>query len=158
MNTTAKFNVDLNRERARLEKPSIKYAALAGLLPEVVEEGHIRLRLPLGDMHVNHVGSAYAGSMFVAAEIACGSLFFCTYGSDRWVPVQQSATIDFLKPLKGDLTVEGRLTREEALELITPILERGKGSLNLIMELKDNEDEPVGRGAFKVYALPVPQK
>ena len=63
------------------------FVNMAQLQAEAVEERHVRLRLPVAERHLNHVGIAYAGSEFVLAEIAGGTLFMATYGTDEFVPI-----------------------------------------------------------------------
>ncbi|MCB6566920.1 DUF4442 domain-containing protein, partial [Desulfovibrio desulfuricans] len=87
---------------------------MAQLQAEAVEERHVRLRLPVGERHLNHVGIAYAGSEFVLAEIAGGTLFMATYGTDEFVPILKGVELKFLKPGTKDLVVDLSLTEEEA--------------------------------------------
>ena len=122
---------------------------LVQLQAEVVEERHVRLRLPLGDLHKNHVGIAYAGSEFILAEIAGGTLFMATYGTDVYVPILKSVELKFVKPGTKDLYVDISLTEEEAAEKIKPVEERGRGDYFL-----DMDGEQVAQMNFNYYALP----
>ena len=127
---------------------------LAQLQAEVVEERHVRLRLPLGDLHKNHVGIAYAGSEFILAEIAGGTLFMATYGSDEFVPILKGVDIKFVKPGTKDLCVELSLTEEEAAEKIAPVRERGRGNYFLQVDVHDVDGDVVAQFDFNYYALP----
>lgn len=127
---------------------------LAKLQPEIVEERHVRLGLPVEELHMNHVGIAYAGSEFVLAEIAGGTLFMATYGSDEFVPILKGVDIKFVKPGTKDLHAELELTQEEADEKIGPVRERGRGDYFLTVEVCDADDEVVAVFDFNYYALP----
>ena len=94
---------------------------MANMQAEVVEERHVKLRLPVEGLHMNHVGIAYAGSEFILAEIAGGTLFMATYGTDEFVPILKGVDIKFVKPGTKDLQVDIALTEEEAEEKIAPV-------------------------------------
>ncbi len=104
----------------------INYLNVAGIIPEVAEERHVRYRLPLTSMHVNHVGIMYAGSFFVFGESTGASLIKCTYGT-AYVPIIKSVSIDYLKPATTDLIIDISMTEEEAKERIAYVEEHGKG-------------------------------
>ena len=127
---------------------------LVQLQAEVVEERHVRLRLPLGDLHKNHVGIAYAGSEFILAEIAGGTLFMATYGTDVYVPILKSVELKFVKPGTKDLYVDISLTEEEAAEKIKPVEERGRGDYFLDIPVYDVDGEQVAQMNFNYYARP----
>ena len=104
----------------------INYLNVAGIIPEVAEERHVRYRLPLTAMHVNQIGIMYAGSFFVFGEATGASLIKCTYGT-AYVPIIKSVSIDYLKPATSDLVIDIAMTEEEAKERIAYVEEHGKG-------------------------------
>lgn len=130
------------------------YINLAQMKAEIVEERHVRLLLPLTELHRNHVGIAYAGSEFVLAEIAGGTLFMATYGTDEFVPILKSVESKYLKPGTKDLVVELLLTEDEAAEKIAPVRERGRGDYFLDVPVFDVDGEQVALMSFNYYALP----
>lgn len=130
------------------------YINLAQLQPEIVEERHVRLLLPVEELHKNHVGIAYAGSEFVLAEIAGGTLFMATYGTDKYVPILKSVECKFLKPGTKDLVVDISLTEEEAAEKLTEVEERGRGNYFLDVPVYDIDGEQVALMSFNYYVLP----
>lgn len=130
------------------------YVNDAGLVAEVVEERHVRMLLPLEGKHRNHVGIAYAGSEFVLAEIAGGTLFMATYGTDEFVPILKSVECKYLKPGTKDLVVDLSLTEEEAEEKIKAVKERGRGDYFLDVPITDIDGEQVALMSFNYYALP----
>lgn len=130
------------------------YINLAQLQAEIVEERHVRLRLPVTELHRNHVGIAYAGSEFVLAEIAGGTLFMASYGTEKFVPILKSVECKFIKPGTKDLIAEVSLTEEEAAEKIKAVEERGRGDYFLDVPVVDIEGEQVALMSFNYYALP----
>lgn len=130
------------------------YINMAQLVAEMVEERHVRLRLPVAGLHMNHVRIAYAGSEFVLAEIAGGTLFMATYGTDEFVPILKGVECKFVKPGTKDLVVDIALTEEEAAEKIAPVRERGRGNFFLEVPVCDVDGEQVAQMDFNYYALP----
>ena len=130
------------------------FVNMAQLQAEAVEERHVRLRLPVAERHLNHVGIAYAGSEFVLAEIAGGTLFMATYGTDEFVPILKGVELKFLKPGTKDLVVDLSLTEEEAERKIALVRERGRGDYFLEIPVFDVDGEQVAQMDFNYYALP----
>ena len=124
--------------KANLSHGKIEYLNIAGVTPEVAELRHFASRLPLQQIHMNHVGIVYAGSYFVFAESSGASLLKCTYGS-AYVPIIKSVNIDYKKPCTGDLVIDISMTEEEAEERIAYVKEHGKGQYPMDIEIKDNE-------------------
>ena len=148
------YHVDLEKVRARDDHPGIRYVAMSGIRADVLEERHAKLSMPLGDLHINHVGTAYAGSIFIAIELSAAALFFCTYGVEEWVPIVRSVTVDYLKPTKLELTADLSLTAEEAAEKIAPVEERGRGSYTVEVPLRDVAGTLVASAKVVLYILP----
>lgn len=148
------YHVDLDKVRARYDHPGIRYVAMSGIRADVLEERHAKLSMPLGDLHINHVGTAYAGSIFIAIELSAAALFFCTYGVEEWVPIVRSVTVDYIKPTKLELTADLSLTAEEASEKIEPIEERGRGSYTVEVPLHDVAGTLVASAKVVLYILP----
>ena len=148
------YHVDLEKVRARYDHPGIRYVAMSGIRADVLEERHAKLSMPLGDLHINHVGTAYAGSIFIAIELSAAALVFCTYGVEEWVPIVRSVTVDYLKPTKLELTADLSLTAEEAAEKIAPVEERGRGSYTVEVPLRDVAGTLVASAKVVLYILP----
>ncbi len=146
--------IDYKKIKAKFQNPKIKWVAMSGIYPEIIEERHSRLVMPLGDLHVNHVGTAYAGSIFVLAEMSIAAIIYCTYGTDKYVPIVSRFEIDYIKPATKDIVVDVRLTVEEAAEKIKPIEERGKGRMTLILPVTDIDGNEIARGIATAYLLP----
>lgn len=139
---------------AGLKNGPTPYVNMAGLEAELIEERHVRLRLPIDPTHRNHVGMAYAGSEFVLAEISGGTLFQATYDPEKWVPILKAVDIKFVKPGMKDLIVDLSLTEDEAAEKIAEAEERGRGNYYLTVVVTDVDGEQVALFDFNYYALP----
>jgi len=151
------YHVDLDKIRARYDKPGIKYVAMSGVKADLIEERHVIIRMPLGDTHINHVGTAYAGSIFVEIELAAAALFFSTYGVEEWVPIVRHVSIDYLNPAKTDLVAELSISEEDATAKIEKIEVKGRGSYIIMVSLKDTEGKEVTRAEVVLYVIPFTQ-
>ena len=130
----------------------IPYLNAAGVIPEIIEKGHVRFVLPVKDRHMNHVGIVYAGSLFVFAESAGASLIFAAYAEKKnYTPIISNVSIDYLKPAKTDLIIDMTMTAEEAAEKIAPIDERGKGRYPLDVPVYDAEGTHVATAHITYY-------
>ena len=147
-------NIDFDAIRKRAENIVIPYVRESGLRLEIAEERHCRMVMPLSEKHINHVGVAYAGSLFVLGEVFTAYLLACTYGSDTYVPIAAKDEIEFIKPCREDMVVDVTLTQEEADALIAPILERGKGRITLRYPIQTASGEVVANMTAVVYLLP----
>lgn len=149
-----KQSIDYADIKKRFENFKIKWVAMSGVYPVVMEERHAKLCLPLGDLHINHVGTAYAGSIFALAEVSVAAIVYCTYGLGKWVPIISRFEIDYLKPSTKDLIADVRLTAEEAAEKIKPIEERGKGRMTLVIPVTNVDGEEIARAVATAYLMP----
>ena len=130
----------------------IPYLSAAGVVPEVIEKGHVRFVLTVKEMHMNHVGIVYAGSYFVFAESAGASLIFAAYAEKKnYVPIISNVSIDYLRPAKTDLVIDMSMSEEEAAEKIAPIDQRGKGRYPLDVPMYDMESNPVATAHITYY-------
>ena len=135
-----------------------KLIAMSGVQVAELEERHIKLEMPLGDVHVNHVGTAYAISMIMLMEMAGASLLQCTYGVKKFVPILKRIDIRYQKPTDKTLVCDLSLTMEEAKKLIAPVLERGRGNTPLKIKLTDITGADIAEADFGFYLIPMDMK
>lgn len=143
--------------RKMVENSPIEWMRMAGIRPEIIEQGHVRFVLAVKGLHLNHVNTVYAGSMFAFAEMSGGAVFQATYGFDEWVPIVKKASIRYIKPAQDDLICELRISDEEARQRIAPIAEKGRGDFILTIPLLDLEGGEVAEAEINYYILPVPR-
>ncbi len=125
-----------------LHHSKINYLNVAGIIPEIAEERHVRTRLPANSMHMNHVGIVYAGSYFIIGESTGATLIKCTYGG-IYTPIIKSVSIDYLKPTAKDLIIDISMTEEEAKERIAYVEEHGKGRYPMSIPVQDEDGNHV---------------
>lgn len=133
----------------------IEYLNAAGILPEVLEERHVVCRLPAGHMHLNHVGTMYAGSYFVFAEAAGANLLLCTYGR-QYVPIIKSMSLDYLKPSQSDLIIDLSMSEPEARERIAYVAEHGKGRYPMEIPVMNAEGVHCATANIVYYLMKTP--
>ena len=104
--------------------------------------------------NVSEGPTPYVNMAGLQAEIAGGTLFMATYGTDTFVPVLKSVDIKFVKPGTTDLVADVALTEQEAAEKIAPAQERGRGDYLLDVAVTDESGEAVALFAFNYFALP----
>ena len=145
---------DFEAIKKRGNDSSIPFIKMSGIRLEIAEERRCRMVMPLTKDHINHVGVAYAGSMFVLGEVFTAYILACTYGDGTWVPIAAKDEIEFVKPCREDMVIDYSMTQEEADALIAPVLERGKGRVTLKYPIQTASGEVVANVTAVVYLLP----
>ncbi|MBP8203437.1 MAG: YiiD C-terminal domain-containing protein [Pseudomonas sp.] len=137
----------------QLTEEQIVFVKRSGLKAEVLEAGHVRLRMPLAG-NQNHIGSMYAGALFTLAEIPGGALFLTSFDATRFYPIIKEMNLRFRRPATGDICVEARLTDEQIQHLQKQATEAGKAEYVLELQLTDDSGEVVAqsRGVYQLRA------
>ncbi|MDF3193709.1 YiiD C-terminal domain-containing protein [Pseudomonas sp. 1928-m] len=137
----------------QLTEEQIAFVQRSGLKAEVLEVGHVRLRMPLTG-NQNHIGSMYAGALFTLAEIPGGALFLTSFDAQRFYPIVKEMNLRFRRPASGDIWVEARLTAGEIQQLQKQATELGKAEYVLQLQLTDESGEVVveSRGLYQLRA------
>ena len=131
---------------------TIPWVKMSGLCIEIFEEGHVKLSVPAIN-HMNHVGIVYAGTHFMLMEVAGAALYLATYGIERFLPINKGMNIRFLKPAFTDISCELMIEREEALEKLKPIEEKGRGEWILDMTVSDTHGTTVSASTCTYYII-----
>jgi uncharacterized protein (TIGR00369 family) len=114
----------------RMAEDSIRVVAATGLHITELRRGFVSGRMPLQG-NTNHIGTLYAGALFMLADIAAGALFLASFDTDRYFAVVKGLNINFLKPAKSDILLSYTLAEAE-LEGITAAAARdGKADFRL---------------------------
>lgn len=137
----------------QLTEEQIAFVKRSGLKAEVLEPGHVRLRMPLAG-NENHIGSMYAGALFTLAEIPGGALFLTSFDVQRFYPVIKEMNLRFRRPATGDIRVEARLDAAQIEQLQTQAAEQGKAEFPLDLQLTDASGEVVAysHGLYQLRA------
>ncbi|WP_342243661.1 PaaI family thioesterase [Pseudomonas sp. OTU5201] len=137
----------------QLTEEQIAFVKRSGLKAEVLERGHVRLRMPL-EGNQNHIGTLYAGALFTLAEVPGGALFLTSFDSRRFYPIVKEMNLRFRRPAKGDITVEARMGSEEITRIQQEAETNGKADYLLELQLLDADGEVVAqsRGLYQMRA------
>ena len=137
----------------QLTEEQIAFVKRSGLKADVLEPGHVRLRIPL-EGNQNHIGTLYAGALFTLAEMPGGALFLTSFDSRRFYPVVKEMNLRFRRPAKGDITVDARLGAEEIARIQREAETNGKADYWLELQLLDTDGEVVAesRGLYQMRA------
>ncbi|WP_044870843.1 YiiD C-terminal domain-containing protein [Pseudomonas sp. LFM046] len=137
----------------QLTEEQIAFVKRSGLIAEVLEPGHVRLRMPF-EGNQNHIGTLYAGALFTLAEVPGGALFLTSFDSRRFYPIVKEMNLRFRRPARGDITVDARLAREEIERIQQEAEANGKADYLLELQLLDAGGEVVAesRGLYQMRA------
>lgn len=120
----------------------IDFVKRSGLKAELLEPGHVRLRMPLQG-NQNHIGSMYAGALFTLAEIPGGALFLTSFDAQRFYPLIKEISLCFRRPASSDILVEASLSREQIASIQDEAGREGKAEYRLELQLTDSSGEVV---------------
>lgn len=121
---------------------TIPFTARTGVVIEEAEPGYVKLRMPF-EPNVNHVGMMYAGALFTLAELPGGTLFTTTFDFTKYYPIVKDVKIRFRRPAMSDITVEVRMSEDEAAAITAEAEREGKADYAWVCELKDESGEIV---------------
>lgn len=121
---------------------TIPFLKHTGVAVEHAERGFVRLRMPF-EPNVNHVGMMYAGALFTLAEVPGGTIFITTFDAKKYYPIVKDLQIRFRRPAMTDITVEVRISEEEAARVMAEAEANGKADYSWSCELKDTSGEVV---------------
>ncbi|WP_397379371.1 YiiD C-terminal domain-containing protein [Pseudomonas sp.] len=135
----------------QLTEEQIAFVKRSGLKAEVLEPGHVSLRMPLAG-NQNHIGSMYAGALFTLAEIPGGALFLTSFDAQHFYPIIKEMNLRFRRPATGDIRVEARLEDAQIQALQKQATEEGKADYVLELQLIDESGEVVAqsRGLYQL--------
>lgn len=127
----------------RLVGRAVPFAARNGFEVVALGPGYLKAAISLKG-NTNHIGTLYAGAMFVLAEIPGGILSLLELGTD-YVPILREMQMTYLRTARTDVTVEFRLTEEQVARIRSEITRQGKTHLELEGELRDATGQLVAR-------------
>ena len=123
---------------------------------EMIEskKGYVKLKAPLSG-NENHVGIMYAGALFTLAEVPGGSLFHTSFDPTKYYPIVKDMYIRFRRPAVSDVTIEMRMSEEEANRIQVEADKNGKADFILEGEIKDETGEIVAlsKGTYQIRAV-----
>ena len=114
--------------------------------------GYLKAEIPLRG-NKNHVGTMYAGAMFLLAEVPGGVVSLFEFGSG-YFPILKELSMRYLLPATSDLTIEVSLTQAELNAIKQAADEKGKSDFTLTLDLKDVKGQVVAQ-SVALYQLRV---
>lgn len=119
------------------------------------ESGHAVGLMPLAG-NENHLGTMYAGSLFVLAEITAGALAMATIDFDRLVPIVRDMNISYHAPARTPVRAYADLRAEVLRAAEASVEQTGRAVIELAIHLRDEESTLVAtaRGSFDVRRSP----
>lgn len=137
----------------QLTEEQIAFVKRSGLKAEILEPGHVRLRMPF-EGNQNHIGTLYAGALFTLAEVPGGALFLTSFDARRFYPIVKELNLRFRRPARGDISVDARLGNDEIQRIRQEAEDRGKADYWLELQLIDASGEVVAesRGLYQLRA------
>ena len=114
--------------------------------------GYLRAEIALKG-NKNHIGTMYAGAMFLLAEVPGGIVALFEFGSG-YFPILKELTMRYLLPATSDLTIEVSLTQAELDAIKQAADDKGKSDFTLTLDLKDAKGQVVAQ-SVALYQLRV---
>jgi thioesterase domain-containing protein len=150
--------MDLEVAKKMLET-GIKFVANSGLKVQELRRGQVKCLMPFAG-NGNHIGTMYAGALFTLAEIPGGALFLSSFDATRYYPIIKEQTIRFLKPAKGDVSVEIVLDEARIAAISAEADAKGKAEFVLDSELKTADGTVVATnsGVYQLRSIQPPKK
>jgi len=150
--------MDLEVAKKMLEG-GIKFVANSGLRVVELRRGYVKCLMPFAG-NGNHIGTMYAGALFTLAEIPGGALFLSSFDASKFYPIVKELDLRFLKPAKGDVTVEIALDDVHIASLSAQAAEKGKAEFILEGQLKAADGSIVAqsRGVYQIRSTLPPVK
>lgn len=121
---------------------NMPFVERTGLQVVDLAPGYVKMKMPF-EPNINHVQMMYAGALFTLAELPGGAIFATSFDAKRFYPIVKDMSIRFRRPAKTDVTVEVRLSPEDAAEIQARADEHGKADYEWECELKDDSGEVV---------------
>ncbi len=101
-----------------------------------LDRGHARVKMPI-EINANHIGTFYAGSLVVLAEVTGAVLFSGCFDSKHFYPIVKDIHTRFRRPATTDVVAEVRLDEAEIRSLMARTEREGKADHRLTIELRD---------------------
>jgi len=95
------------------------------------------------DGNINHIGTMYAGSLFILGEFSGGILHGVSFDYNKFFPTVREGTIRFLRATKTNVTLEVSLSRKTAAQIQETAEREGKCDFELRLDIKDADDQTV---------------
>jgi len=111
------------------------------------------LMLEMAPSVSNHLNTMHASAQFTLAETASGQLLIETYPAleGKVVPVLRDSQIKFKRLADTAVTAQASVTPEASEALLEQLARRGRGSIEIQVEIKDTAGKTTCAGTFHWY-------
>ena len=111
------------------------------------------LALPMEPSVSNHLNTIHAGAQFTLAEAASGKLLLESFPEleGKVVPVLRDSQIKFKRPAESSITAYPTMSAESASALRDQLGRKGRGSIEINVEIRDANDRVTCVGMFKWF-------
>ncbi len=113
-----------------------------GMQVLALKDRYAKMMMPF-EGNVSHVGTMYAGSLFVLGEFAGGIIHGVAFDYNKFFPIVKQVTIRYLKAAKTDVTLELEMSQATADQIQTTAASEGKCDFELELALKDADNQTV---------------
>lgn len=120
----------------------IKAIEQSGLKIEALTDRYVKVVMPI-EGNMNHVNIMYAGSLCMLGEIMGGIKWAVMFDVDRFFPIVKEFSIKFISPVKTDVFIEQKYSKEEADRIQEEAERNGKCDYPLDIEIKDSIGQTV---------------
>ncbi len=138
----------------RLLETTVAFVERTGVKALELERRRVKLMAPLRG-NENHIGTMYAGALFTLAEVPVGALYLTTFDVSKCYPIIKEMTIQFVRPVTTDATIELAISEEDVQRIQTEVEANGKAEFVLQGEVKDSSGEVVvtSKGTYQLRAI-----
>ena len=115
-----------------------------GLQVLALSDRYAKMLMPFAG-NTSHVGTMYAGSLFVLGEFAGGIIHGVSFDYNKFFPIVKQVTIQYQRAAKTDVTLEVEITKATADQIQATADREGKCDFELDLDLKDTDDQTVAQ-------------
>ena len=128
------------KDAASFLEQAVSMIHLTGVKVVSLRDRYAKIMLPLGP-NINHIGTMYAGSLFILAEFSGGVIYYVSFDHTKFYPIVKDVSIRYRRPATGDVFLEVGLTPEQVEEIQRSAEEKGKQDWTMDLELKDADGQ-----------------
>jgi thioesterase domain-containing protein len=124
------------KEAATFLEQAVNIIRLTGVKVVSLRDRYAKIMLPF-EPNINHIGTIYAGSLFIVAEFSGGVIYYASFDHTKFYPIVKEVSIRYRRPALTDVTLEVQLTEEQVQAIEQAAEEKGKQDWTMDLELKD---------------------
>lgn len=111
------------------------------------------LQLQMAPEVSNHLNTLHAGAQFTLTESAAGQLLIESFPElvGKMVPLLRESQIKFKRPANTAVTAFASITAEASQSLLDQIQRRGRGSIEVQVDVKDSAAKITCSASFNWY-------